>query len=57
MPNAKCYRCNGIAYATRAVHPGSSTLGVKTVTEEVRLCTICRSKADRENRAAKKRGA
>jgi hypothetical protein len=56
MPNARCHRCNGIAYSTRALLPGSEKINMKAVTEEVRLCTICRAKADRENKAARERG-
>jgi hypothetical protein len=56
MPNARCHRCNGIAYSTRALLPGNPTIDMKTVTEDVHLCTHCRSKADRENRAARERG-
>jgi hypothetical protein len=56
MPNARCYRCNGIAYVTRALLPGNPSIDLKNVAEEVRLCTTCRSRADRENKAARERG-
>lgn len=56
MPNVRCHRCGGIAYVTRKMLTGHPDIGDgTTISEEIRLCTICRSKADKENAAARER--
>jgi hypothetical protein len=57
MANAKCLRCPNVGYTTPSIAGNiPPLLGIgSTLREETTLCTVCRTKASKENEAAKQR--